>query len=106
VAILAHNLDQPYAVDANTHNKVLKQQLKLMIGTRNRELVSLALETYYNRNTFKVTIATLSVWEPTRVSHPPAASGHLIRAMEVQADGCWVFCCHSLEDMLVKRYSG
>jgi hypothetical protein len=102
VEILAHNLDQPDVVDAVTHRKVFKAQLEPIIGTQNRELVSLALETYYNRNTFKVTVYELS----TRTSCPPAASGHLIKTMEVHVGECGFYAHESLETMLIEWDNG
>jgi hypothetical protein len=105
VKILAHNLDQPTAIDGKAHKKILKSLLSPIIGTLNRQLVLIALETYYTWNTFKVTIDHNERVQFVDVNHPPATYGHLIRKMEVHARGC-NFVWDTLEEILVLAWTG
>jgi len=117
VQILAHNLDQkdgikpsehdPIFADqlmstigtrdpmdgikSTAHTRVFAEQLTSIIGTRNRELTTLALETYYTRNVFKVTIDIRFPSHRTYIQHPPPAYGHLIRRMEVLVYTCYMY---------------
>jgi hypothetical protein len=107
VEILAHNLDQPDVVDANTHRAVLRRHLEPIIGTQNRKFVSLALEAYSNRNTFKVYIHHKDRYDHVDISHPSLAYGHLIRKMEVDAIGhIFPSGWHTLRHMLVRAFTG
>ena len=94
VEILAHNLDQTNGIDSIAHSRVFAEQLTSIIGTRDREFTTLALETYYTRNVFQVTIDEDIQKKCAYVQHPPAAYGHFIRRMEVLA------CTHYLYWML------
>jgi hypothetical protein len=100
VKILAHNLDQPTAIDDKAHKKILKSLLSPIIGTLNRQLVLIALETYYTWNTFKVTIDHNERAQSVDVNHPPATYGHFIRKVEVHARGC-ISVWDTLEEILV-----
>ena len=83
VEILAHNLDQTNGIDSIAHSRLFAEHLTSIIGTRNREFTALALETYYKRNVFKVTIQMGLPDYRAYIQHPPTACGHLIRTMEV-----------------------
>jgi hypothetical protein len=105
VEILAHHLDQPDAIDGKTHKKIIERQLSPIIGTQNRQLVSIALETYYTRNTIVVTVDHNKRVQFCDVNHPPAAYGHFIRKMTVHARAC-IFVWSTLEELLVLAWTG
>ena len=103
VEILAHNLDQKDGINSAAHTRVFAEQLTSVIGTWNREFTTLALETYYTRNVFKVTIYKGMDRKCTNVQHPPVAYGHLIRKMELLAYSC--YWCMLFPRRLLTRFS-
>ena len=102
--ILAHHLGQS-SIDGEEHKKLLKSHLWPIIGTQNRQLVAIALEAYYTRNTFRVTIDHNKRVQFCDVNHPPTTYGHLIRKITVNARSC-IFVWVTLEELLVLAWTG
>jgi hypothetical protein len=82
VEVLAHYLDQDDFIDESKHSIIFESHLGPIVGTRNRELTTIALETYYTRNKFKATINEIHV--VSRLYYPPASYGYMIRHLQIE----------------------
>jgi hypothetical protein len=82
VEVLTHHLDQDDSIDKDKHEVIFDSRLEPLISTGNRALVTIASETYYTRNLFKVTFCNSR--EAWFLYYPPTPYGHLIRHLEVE----------------------
>jgi hypothetical protein len=85
------------------HIQHLSDKIEPIIRTNNRELVILALVTYYKRNTFKALVN----FRPTgrfSMDHPPVAYASTIRHLHVYLGKCMLD--QTLEDVAISPASG
>jgi hypothetical protein len=85
------------------HFQYLDGKIDPIIRTNNRELVTLALETYYNQNTFKALVN----FRPTgrfSMDHPPVAYAHTVKHLHVYLGSCMLE--QTLEDVAISPASG
>ncbi|KAF2824704.1 hypothetical protein CC86DRAFT_371259 [Ophiobolus disseminans] len=87
--ILSHVLPISISINATAHKDYVSNDLDDIIRTRNRELVSLSLDTYYSKNTFKMDCPL--PWSRgvlPNITGPPPEQGKRIRHLMVLVYHC------------------
>jgi hypothetical protein len=76
--VLSHYVRISNYIERWKHQHCIKEHLDIVFGTRNRELVTFALDTYYSKNTFYVYF-----FHGRDIDYPPPAHGKLVRYLSV-----------------------
>jgi hypothetical protein len=109
--ILSHLLDVSDTIEKHGHDRMLATNLRSIIGTRNSHLTTLALETYYKRNTFQATCSLTPVNSAEDgpdmyqrcFRYPPRVYGAQLRHLVIVDTHCEFR--RSLEDALLPKRS-
>lgn len=101
--VLSHHLTIIGELDGARHLQAMSNEIDAIIRTNNRELVTLALETYYKLNVF---YASLYPRRSGRfiMDHPPVAHARIIKHLYVFLGNCDL--SFTPENVLISRASG